>query len=211
MATKQIQRIKPFTTTETRRRWMVQYGTGAQSIGEQELVTTSDQLRLFRRNTYLGAVDHGSVDTVSALSSLYLLPSCTRGVWPDDTCWVTSQGCEYRCISGSDATAVWRAVGAGQGAAGTAMFAGITGQPGDNAALAAELAGKSSADHTHLRAGISDATIAGRALMGITPASTAKIVQVDADGGISLVDQSSGGSGSGAAVGATLYLHSTYH
>lgn len=110
-----VQRVKPLTIRDVRRRWMMAYGTGDTALAAQEIVTTSDQRRLFRGDGTLlsGGVDHGSVATEAALATIYLLPSCTRGVWPNDTAFVAASGCEYRCISGSNATAVWRAVGGG--------------------------------------------------------------------------------------------------
>lgn len=110
MATTKIQRVKPLTIRDARRRWMMAYGTDEQSLAGQEIVTTSDQKRLWRGDGTMlsGGVDHGTVATEAALATIYLLPSCTRGVWPGDTAWVTSAGCEYRCISGSNAAATWR-------------------------------------------------------------------------------------------------------
>ena len=144
MATTKIQRVKPLTIRDARRRWMMAYGTDEHALDAQEIVTTSDQRRLWRGDGTLlsGGADHGTVATEAALATIYLLPSCTRGVWPGDTAFVTAAGCEYRCISGSNATATWRAVGAGTTAGTTAAFAGLTGEPGDNAALAAALNAK---------------------------------------------------------------------
>jgi len=141
---RKIQRVKPLTVRDVERAWMVAHGTGDTALAAQEIVTTSNQKRLWRGDGTLlsGGVDHGTVATEAALATIYLLPSCTRGVWPGDTAFVSAAGCEYRCISGANATAVWRAVGAGVVAGTTATFAGLSGAPGDNAALAATLNGK---------------------------------------------------------------------
>ena len=206
MATK-VQRTKPLTITEQQRRWMVQYGTGEQALGAQEIVTTSDQLRMFRRDTYLGPVDHGSVDSVDALSTLYLLPSCTRGVWPDDTCWVTATGCEYRCISGNNSTAVWRPVGAGQDAANTAVWGGISGEIDDQSDLAVALAalveainGKANSTHSHTQADVSglEAALAGK---WATPSNAGVLADLaDADGVLTYKGAGVGGAGAGVIV-----------
>lgn len=112
-----IQRVKPLTIRDVERRWMLAHGTGDTALAAQEIVTTSDQRRLWRGDGTLlsGGVDHGTIAAVADLATLYLLPACTRGVWPGDTAFVTAAGCEYRCISGNNATAVWRAVAVGGG------------------------------------------------------------------------------------------------
>lgn len=184
---------------------MVQHGTGEQAIGAQELVTTSDQHRLFRRDTYLSPIDHGSVDTVSALSTLYLLPSCTRGVWPADTCWVASQGCEYRCISGSNATAVWRAVGAGQGAAGTATWGGIVGDIEAQTDIGAVLAGKADSTHGHEMSAVAGlaAALGGK---WATPANAAVLADLGDSSG-TLTYRGSAVTGGGAAYVGARAMH----
>ena len=175
-----IQRVKPLTIRDVERRWMMAYGTGDTALAAQEIITTSDQKRLWRGDGTLlsGGVDHDTVATVADLSTLYLLPSCTRGVWPGDTAWVTAAGCEYRCVSGANATAVWRAVGAGTGAAGTATFSGISGAPGDNAALVAAFA---AANHGHAIAGVAglQSALDGKQASISNSATLAKIGEAD--------------------------------
>ena len=87
--------------------------SGQVTIRPHELIRTTDG-RVYH---WTGAameitsapVHHGTVADVAALDGIYLLPSCTRGVHPGDTAYVTASACEYRVTSGINATAVWSA------------------------------------------------------------------------------------------------------
>ena len=86
---------------------------GQVAILPHELIRTTDGRVYHWTGTALeitsAPVHHGTVADVSALDGVYLLPSCTRGVHPGDTAFVTSAGCEYRVASGVNATATWAA------------------------------------------------------------------------------------------------------
>lgn len=122
MAIRKVQRVKPLMLPEWQRQLALSTGSGLTAtdgttviLDAQELATTSDEARLWRGDgTYLsGTVDHGNVASATEMAAIYLQSSCTRGVHPGDTCWRSDLNVEHRCISGHNATAVWRAVGAG--------------------------------------------------------------------------------------------------
>jgi hypothetical protein len=84
---------------------------GQVTILPHELIRTTDG-RVYHWTTSAleivsAPVHHGTVADVAALDGIYLLPSCTRGVHPGDTAFVTAAGCEYRVTSGVNSTASW--------------------------------------------------------------------------------------------------------
>ena len=131
------ERIRPITSTERQRQSNEAHATTAEALHPQEIHTTSDQLRIFRKHVHLGPVDHGTV--ASALAMAALGTTATRGVWPGDTCWRSDEGVTYQCILGSDSAAVWRAVGVGS----VELSSGLAAKA-DAGATASELAGKQS-------------------------------------------------------------------
>lgn len=88
--------------------------SGQVTIRPNELIRTSDSNRVYHwtgtaMDIVSAPVHHGTVANPAALDGIYLLPSCTRGVHPGDTAFVTAAGCEYRVTSGINATATWSA------------------------------------------------------------------------------------------------------
>ena len=73
---------------------------GQVTILPHELIRTTDGRVYHWTGTALeitsAPVHHGTVADVAALDGIYLLPTCTRGVHPGDTAYVTAAGCEYR-------------------------------------------------------------------------------------------------------------------
>lgn len=100
--------IIPVSGTELERAAIAASHPELISAGEQ--VFTTDQRRLW---LYTGSVwqllsapvHHGTVADDPAM--LALATASARGVWPGDTCYRTDAQTEYRCASGSGATAVW--------------------------------------------------------------------------------------------------------
>lgn len=118
MAKKKPQRVCPITSTELQRQSNELHALPDEQLHVQELHTTSDELRIFRRHALLGPVDHGTVASADAMVAIWLQPSCTRGVWPGDTCYRSDLGVECRVVSGHHATAAWRPVATAGGGGG---------------------------------------------------------------------------------------------
>jgi len=126
-------------------------------------------------------VHHGTVADVAALAGIYLLPSCTRGVHPGDTAYVTAAGCEYRVASGVNATATWAACAIGADPSGTAA----------TAVSEHNTAPDAHADIRTLVAGKQDSlTISdvGEAMLAIATPSGQKIPRINADASVTLID-----------------------
>ncbi len=85
--------------------------SGQIAIRAHELIRTTDGRVYHWTGTAVeivsAPVHHGTVATAADLAGIYLLPTCTRGVHSGDTAYVTAAGCEYRVLSGVNATAVW--------------------------------------------------------------------------------------------------------
>jgi len=214
MAEAPIQRVSPLTVYEWQRPLALSTGPGITRpdgtvvrLGAQELVTTSDEGRVWRGDgTYLGGtVDHGPVANATAMSVIWLQPSCTRGVHPGDTCWRSDLGVEYRVISGHNATAVWRAVGAGNAAVAgaqplNATLTSIAGQGASTWGLARLLDSGAPAAKGALgiqRADIGDSSAAGRALLGVAAPSEASVPVIALDGTVTTTPLSDLGGGGG--------------
>lgn len=167
-----------------------------------ELIRTSGG-RLYRWTgadmEILAPVHHGTVANPAALAGIYLLPSCTRGVHPGDTAYVTAAGCEYRVTSGINATATWAACATIPTIPTTPSEVGA--DPSGTAATAVSAHNSSTDSHTDLRnlidgkqPSLTISTV-GTALLNLSTPASAKLPQINADGSTSLIDVPSGGGG----------------
>lgn len=152
-------------------------------------------------------VHHGTVADVASLSGIYLLPTCTRGVHPGDTAYVTAAACEYRVTSGINATAVWSACASIPTSANS-----IGADPSGTAAAAVSAHNTAAGAHADIRSALGgkqdalDISAAGTSLLNITTPDTQKIPRINTDSTITLIDVPSGGGGGGvtwSSVGST--------
>ena len=204
----------------------------ATPLGAQELSVTAAP---DRRIVVLGttpiagfARDFGTVADEAAMLALHTLDSSTllaepTFVAPGDSCLRTDDpGWRWHCISGHGTTlADWeRRPLAGALADVASGIAGAQPLDADLTAIAAQgvsawgLARMADSGATATKAALSitrsdigDASTAGRSLLAVTTPSGPKLVQVNADGSVSLVDASSGRGSSDT--GASVYTTAT--
>lgn len=172
---------------------------GQVTILPHELIRTTDG-RVYHWTTSAleivsAPVHHGTVADVAALDGIYLLPSCTRGVHPGDTAYVTAAACEYRVTAGINATASWAACASipsipsipttpsevGADPAGTADTAVSTHNtaPDAHADIRTVIAGKQDS--------LTISTV-GTALLNLSTPTAEKIPRINADASVTLID-----------------------
>jgi hypothetical protein len=180
--------------------------SGQVTIRPHEIIRTTDG-RVYHWTTSAleivsAPVHHGTVANVAALDGIYLLPSCTRGVHPGDTAFVTSSGCEYRVTSGINAAAVWAACTTLPTIPTTPAEVGA--DPAGTAATAVSTHNTATDSHTDLRTLIDGKQAAltisdvGTALLNISTPASVQIPRINADGSVTLIDVPSGGGGGSA-------------
>ncbi|HOG92556.1 MAG TPA: hypothetical protein PLE80_03190, partial [Opitutaceae bacterium] len=166
--------------------------SGQVTILPHELIRTTDGRVYHWTGTALeitsAPVHHGTVANVAALDGIHLLPSCTRGVHPGDTAFVTAAACEYRVASGVNATATWSAC------ASIPSPSEVGADPAGTAAAAVSAHNTATDAHADIRtlvAGKQDSlTISdvGEAMLALATPSGQKIPRVNADASITLID-----------------------
>ena len=103
-------RIVPLKGTDLARQQVAAAG----KIREGEIHSTTDQGRLFLRNTLVGAVWHGSVATEAAMTTLD--STSARGCFPNDHCFRTDLGVVMLCVTNrGGAASDWVQCGGGGG------------------------------------------------------------------------------------------------
>lgn len=171
---------------------------GQIAIRQNELIRTTDNRVYLWTGTALevtsAPVHHGTVATADDLAGIYLLPSCTRGVHSGDTAYVTAAGCEYRVTSGVNAAATWASC-----AAIPTSASAIGADPAGAASAAVSAHNTATDSHSDLRTLIAgkqpSLTISpvGNALLNVATPSTPKLLLVEVDGSVSMLDVPSGG------------------
>ena len=197
--------------------------SGQITIRPHELIRTTDG-RVYHWTTSAleivsAPVHHGTVADVAALEGIYLLPSCTRGVHPGDTAYVTAAGCEYRVTAGVNATATWAACASIE----------VGADPAGTAAAAVSAHNTATDSHADIRTLLDgkqpslNISPVGTALLNLSTPAAAQIPRINADASVTLIDAPSnveevdanfvsitynpGGGGSSAAfIGARVVL-----
>ena len=170
--------------------------SGQVAILPHELIRTTDGRVYHWTGTALeitsAPVHHGTVADVAALDGIHLLPSCTRGVHPGDTAYVTAAGCEYRVASGVNATATWSACASIPSIPTTPSEVGA--DPAGTAATAVSAHNTAPDAHADIRtlvAGKQDSltiSTVGTALLNLSTPTAVKIPRINADASVTLID-----------------------
>ena len=167
--------------------------SGQVTIKPHEIIRTTDG-RVYHWTTSAleivsAPVHHGTVANPADLDGIYRLPSCTRGVHPGDTAFVTSAACEYRVTSGINATAIWAACTTIPTSASA-----IGADPAGTAAAAVSTHNTSPDSHADIRTLIdakqNTLTISdvGTALLNLSTPASVQIPRINADGSVTLID-----------------------
>ena len=170
--------------------------SGQITIRPHELIRTTDG-RVYHWTTSAleivsAPVHHGTVANPADLDGIYRLPTCTRGVHPGDTAYVTALGCEYCVTAGINATAVWAACTTLPTIPTTPSEVGA--DPAGTAADAVSAHNTSPDSHADIRTLIdakqNTLTISdvGTALLNLSTPASVQIPRINADGSVTLID-----------------------